>query len=464
VEMVVVDDDQFNYLAATIAIGRAYIAQALGRTAETVHYARQVLELVSDGDSFRHSQASMMLGMAHWARGDLEPADRVFADYTLKLRRAGNIPDAISTTVVLADLRLTMGRLREAIATIEQLLQFVMDRGEPIPPGTADLHRGLGELLLEQGDRETAAQHLQRSQELGEKAELPVWRYRQCIAQARLDLACGDLDRALMLLDEAERRHIRTPLPEFHSIASMRARIWAVQGRLDQALGWVREQGLSPDDDLSYLHEFEHITLARILIAQYRCDRVEGSLHAAVRLLDRLLQAADEGCRMGSVIEILLLQSLAYQAQDHLQLALAALERALALAEPQGFIRPIVDEGKPMAELLAKIEEKKTTPRVRDYVIRLLSIIEERKAPDGEAPSSLLPKQAGSPQALIEPLSQRELEVLRLLRSDISGPEIARELILSLATVRTHTQNIYAKLGVNHRRAAIRRAEELKLL
>jgi LuxR family maltose regulon positive regulatory protein len=137
---------------------------------------------------------------------------------------------------------------------------------------------------------------------------------------------------------------------------------------------------------------------------------------------------------------------------------------ALALAEPQGYVHLFVDEGKPMAELLAKVEEKKSTPRVSEYIIRLLSVIEERTALDANVRSSHLPKQAGSSQALIEPLSQRELEVLRLLRSDMSGPEIARELILSLATVRTHTQNIYAKLGVNHRRAAIRRAEELKLL
>ena len=120
----------------------------------------------------------MLLGMTYWASGDLEAANRVFADYTMKLRTAGNIPDAISTTVVLADIRLALGRLHEAISTIEQLLQFVMDQGEPIPPDTADLHQGLSELYLEQGDLEAAAQHLQRSKELGEKAELPVWRYR----------------------------------------------------------------------------------------------------------------------------------------------------------------------------------------------------------------------------------------------------------------------------------------------
>ena len=143
VEMVVVDQEQFKSLPAAIAVGRAYIAQALGNIPDTVRYASRVLELVPEGDHFRHGQASMLLGMTYWASGDLEAANRVFADYTMKLRTAGNIPDAISTTVVLADIRLALGRLHEAISTIEQLLQFVMDQGEPISPDTADLHQGI---------------------------------------------------------------------------------------------------------------------------------------------------------------------------------------------------------------------------------------------------------------------------------------------------------------------------------
>ncbi|HET9911360.1 MAG TPA: tetratricopeptide repeat protein, partial [Anaerolineales bacterium] len=180
VEMVVVDKEQFKSLSATIAISRAYIAQTLGNIPDTVRYASRVLEL-TEADPFRHSQASMMLGLTHWASGDLEAADRVFADYTMKLRTSGNIPDAISTSVVLADIRLALGHLHEAIITIEHLLQFVMDHSEPISPETADLHRELSELYLEQGNLEAAAQHLQRSQELGEKAQSPVSRYRLCI-------------------------------------------------------------------------------------------------------------------------------------------------------------------------------------------------------------------------------------------------------------------------------------------
>ena len=454
VGMVVEDQEQWKSLPAAVAVGRAYIAQAFGNIPNTVRYASRVLEL-PEADPFRHSQAFMLLGMTYWASGDLEAANRVFADFTLKLRKSSNIPDAIGTTVVLADIRLALGCLHEAIRTIEQCLQFVMNQGEPIPFDTADLHRELSELYLEQGSLEAAAQHLQKSKELGEKAELPVWRYRWCIAQARLNETQGDLDGALTLLDEAERLYIRTPLSNLRPIPAMKARIGIAQGRLAQALEWVQEQGLSPDNELSYLREFEHITLARIHIAQYQNDRKDGTIHAVMRLLDRLLHAAEEGDRMGSVIEILILQALAHQTQGSITPALAPLERALTLAEPEGYVRVFVDEGPPMIVLLREATKHGIAPK---YVSQLLTAFEKT---EGKKP---LTQPLIEPASLLESLSERELDVLRLLRTDLSGPEIARELIVSLSTVRTHTQNIYAKLGINNRRAAVRRAEELDLL
>ena len=221
----------------------------------------------------------MLLGFTYWANGDLEAAEQVFADYTMKLRAAGNIPDAIGTTIVLDDIRLALGHLQEAINSTELLLQFVMGHGEPISPDTADLHRKLSELYLEQFDLESAAQHLQKSKELGEKAELPVWRYRWYFSQARFNETQDNLDEALELLNEAEKLYIRTPLPDLYPISAMKARIWVAQGKLAKAQKWVREQGLSPDDDLNFLREFEHITLARILIAQYPKGS-DGKLHS----------------------------------------------------------------------------------------------------------------------------------------------------------------------------------------
>ena len=206
---------------------------------------------------------------------------------------------------------------------------------------------------------------------------------------------------------------------------------------------------MSVADDLSYLREFEHITLARVFLARYKSDHADHAMLEAMGLLERLLQAAEAGGRTRNVLEILVLQALAYQTQGDIRAALVPLERALTLAEPEGYVRLFVDEGASMAVLLEAAAKRGIAP---NYTRQLL--IAFGSAADRPPVS----------QSLIDPLSERELEVLRLLGTDLSGPEIARELIVSLSTLRTHTQNIYSKLGVNSRRAAVRRAEDLDLL
>jgi LuxR family maltose regulon positive regulatory protein len=224
--------------------------------------------------------------------------------------------------------------------------------------------------------------------------------------------------------------------------------VWIAQGNLSAAWGWAREHGVTAADELSYLHEFEHTTLARLLLAQGTRDRADDRIAAAIELTERLLAAADDGGRKGSAIDILVVQALARHARDEVTGALDSLARAVALAEPEGYVRVFLDEGPPMTALLRLAAKERKAPR---YVRRLLA------AAVAEGPTPV-------EQPLIEPLSERELEVLRLLESELDGPEIARELTVSLATVRTHTRSIYAKLGVNSRRAAVRRAGELGLL
>jgi LuxR family maltose regulon positive regulatory protein len=239
--------------------------------------------------------------------------------------------------------------------------------------------------------------------------------------------------------------------------------VWVAQGRLGEALGWAREQGLSVENELSYLREFDHITLARVLLACYQSDRADGSIAGVVGLLERLLKAAEEGGRKGSVIEILVLQAIAYHAQGDLPAALLPLQRALALAEPEGYVRIFLDEGPGMMQLLREASAREIMP---DYTDKLLAAFEaeqkrsadESPLPDWQSQSSL------ALQPLIEPLSQRELEVLRLFKTELSGPEIAHELVISVSTVRTHTKRIYSKLNVNNRQAAVKRATELDLI
>ena len=171
------------------------------------------------------------------------------------------------------------------------------------------------------------------------------------------------------------------------------------------------------------------------------------------------MKAAEAQSRTGSVIEILMAQALAYQMQGNLPLAVPALERALTLAEPEGYFRLFVDEGEPMRSLLQWLIEKQSRNRnhsLSGYVDKLLAAFTQPVT----APKSAI---IHSKSEMIEPLSERELEVLKLLRTELSGPEIAGQLVISPNTFRTHTKNIFSKLGVNNRRAAVRRAEELDL-
>jgi LuxR family maltose regulon positive regulatory protein len=313
------------------------------------------------------------------------------------------------------------------------------------------MHVGLSELHRERGDLDTATQHLLISQALGEHTGLPQNPYRWRVAMARIREVQGDQDGALDLLDEAERLYVGDFSPNVRPVAAVKARMWVRQGRLGEAFGWARERGLSDADDLSYLREFEHVTLSRVLLARSRSDPANDALPAALALLQRLLAAAEEGERMGSVVEILVVQALALQVRGDVPAALVPLERALALAEPEGYVRLFVDEGPPLAALLEAAAKRRIAP---EYVRHLLAAFGQAGHGTPSTPAT---------QGLVEPLSEREIDVLRLLGTDLDGPDIARELTVSLSTVRTHTQNIYGKLGVNNRRAAVRRAVELGL-
>jgi LuxR family maltose regulon positive regulatory protein len=446
-ELVYADEEQYRVFPAALASARAFQAQALGDVPGTVQYGRRALDLYPPQNHLDRGVVATILGLAYWSSGDLEAAHSTFSQGIEDMQAAGNILFALRGTYVLADIRLAQGRLQEAINTYKRLLQLAEQHGEPVLRGTADLYLRLSELYFEQDNKHAAEQQLQRGAELGGQAATPVWQYRLRLAQALNKKAQGDLDGALELLDAAERRYVRTPVPDVRPIQALKARVWIAQGRLAEARAWARAQALVVADQLSYVREFEHITLARLLIAEHRRDPGRGI--EAIELLERLLHAAQAGGRMGSAIEILLLQALGYEAQGNSAQALTALERALQLAEPQGYVRIFVDEGEPMARLLALAQAQGILP---GYTTRLLAAFTTAPAPGPAA------------QPLIEPLSSRELEILGLIAQGLSNRQISERLFLALSTVKGHNGRIYAKLAVRRRTEAVARARELGLL
>jgi LuxR family transcriptional regulator, maltose regulon positive regulatory protein len=447
--MVVVDQAELARLPGAIQMYRAALALVRGEGPATIEHAQRAIDRAAEDDHLTRAGASGLMGLALWGGGDLEAAHRAYSVCVEGLQRTGHIADVLGCSITLADIRITQGRLREALGTYEQALRLASEQDGTVLRGTADMYVGMSQIACERGDLPAATRHLRRAQELGEQTWLPQNPYRWRVAMARVREAEGDLAGALDLLDEAQRVYMGDFSPNVRPIPALRARVLTAHGRVAEALTWAREQGLSADDHPSYLREFEHITLARALLAQHRAQPSEAPLADAARLLQRLLEAAEAGERTGSVIEVLVLQALTHHARGDVPAALAALERALTLAEPEGYVRMFAGEGPPLASLLRRVAKQRTT---WGYARRLLNACSRA---GGTTPAG---------PRLVEPLSQRELDVLRLLGSDLDGPDIARALTVSLNTLRTHTRNIYAKLGVNNRRAAVRQAAELNLL
>jgi LuxR family maltose regulon positive regulatory protein len=310
------------------------------------------------------------------------------------------------------------------------------------------MHTGLAEVEYQRGRLAEAKAHIETGRRLGAEFAFPRDPYRSRVVRARILQADGDVDAAVTLLDEAERLYVSDFSPDVRPISAIRARLLIAHGRLAEARAWARAQEPSSAERMGYIEEFAQTTLARLHVAQ-ATDGDQTGLAPAIELLEHLAAAAEAGHRDGSRLEILITLALARHAAGDPSGAMAALDTAITLAEPEGYRRVFLDEG-PAMLLLLRVAARRSGGS--GFVGELLRVAETGAA--DRPPAS---------QGLVEPLSERELVVLRLLRSELDGPDIARELVVSLNTLRTHTKHIYAKLGVSSRRAAIRRAEELRL-
>ena len=430
-------------IAATRALGASY----RGDVAGIIQYARQALEFLPEQDSAWRSTAAMALGDAHSIKGEMAVAHQARLEALEASKATGNIYLIMLTSLRLSVTLRQRGRLRQVLEVCLHLIQLADENGLAQTAITGWLLATWGEVLAELNNLDEATDKAGKGVELTERGydvALPVlgWSY---LGLMRVLFSRGDMAGVEEIIQKMENIAREYDVPPWitNQIAAWKGRTWLAQGKLAALSQWVQERGLDVNGEPTFLHEMEYVVFARVLIAKGRLD--EG-----IKILQRLLKAAETGGRTPRVIEILMLQALAFQAGGDTTQAIATLDRALTLAEPEGFVRIFVDEGPPIAELLEKILDAKVdVPRA--YVKKLMSAFR-------------LSKFIKTDDGLVERLSERELEVLGLIAAGLSNKKIMKELFISLSTVKTHIRNIYSKINVHSRTKAILRAKELGLL
>jgi LuxR family maltose regulon positive regulatory protein len=433
-------------LGAAAAV-RAYQANWRGDTRLAADFAQQALEYLPDSDPLSRSLRSLatdILGDASWMNGDLEEARQAYTEALRISQAADNIHMAIIANSHLAEILIEQGQLHQAARTFSETLQMATRPDGQISPLVERVYAGLSKISYEWNHLEAAAQYVHQCIELcGQWGSFEI-QAAAYVMLAQMEHSQGNSERAQEAMRAAEqlgRQHHFSPRQSIW-VKSALARLWLAQGNLERPAYLVQQSGIAPDDEIPYLREPEYLALLRLLLAQ-------GDYDAALRLSERLLQKAQVASRVGQIIEILVLQALAFQGKKDMPRAMAILDKAVSLAQPEGYVCTFLDEGEPMAKLLYQAQAHRVGA---GYASELLSAV-------GRASGTTPPPV----QLLIEPLSMREIEVLKLIEAGHSNQEIAARLVISMATVKRHISNIYAKLGAKSRTQAVSLGRELRL-
>ena len=433
--------DQSPALLGEIATVRATVASLRGDLPRSIEFSREALVHLPEEGLFLRGIVTNVLGTGYEASGETKAASQTFAQAADLCRQAGNLVMALIALCNLGRMLELQGQLRQAQVTYRQALEFAAEQGEPLLPVTGLAHVGLAALQLEWNNLPGAARHLQEGIGLGQRLGIVEIQVVGHTVLAQVHQAQGATSKAQEAIDEVERleQEYRVSAGTAARMAASRARLWIAQGDLASAARWARGSGLDLDAGLPYPREDEQITLAWLLLAQ-------GEPVKAAKLLESLLAAAETQGRLGSAIEILALQALALQEQRETEGALAALGKSLSLAEPEEYVRTFINKGQPMADLLRRL---------------IASTVASAYASDLFA---AFDPSASAGQPLVEPLSERELEVLGGIAAGLSNREIAEELVITVGTTKWHINNIFGKLQVSRRTEAVARARDLGLL
>ncbi len=448
-----VEADRQTDMCGDVAALRAWVAFRRGAFAAAITRFREALAHLPAQAHFQRGVNLMFLGDALQQVGDTRQAADSYTASIPLCRQADNIAAMLGATLKLATVYRTLGELRRAHAALQEAWDAVQLQS-PQPPSIVYLHLGLGDVAYEQNKLDQAAAHVQ--------AGLELVRHRHTLthlqplllpAQARLRQAQGDPAGARTALQQVdEQPQVQSDARVAALVTLRRVQIWLLQGDLAAAQSW--SAALEPPDPALFSGELLLISQARVLLARGRAANDPAALAAALDLLERLQTSAQTAGRAGHLLLIRILQALTHAAMDQRRQALAALAQVLTLAAPEGFVRVFLDEGAAMANLLTEAITRRVVPA---YAGRLLAAFPATPpAPDDPT--------AQAQARLVEPLTERELDVLRLLAAGQPNRAIAAGLVLSTGTVKVHTRNIYGKLGVSNRTQAVTRAQELGLL
>jgi len=443
---------------AAIALLRAELAGARGDAEGMAAHARTALTQMAEEEHGPRFWARWLSGAgADWMRGRPADAEPVAARMLDEGRAAADPYPLITSCYSLAGIQQARGHLGAALRTYREGLRVATEGGRLSAFHAAEAHLGIGQILYERNQLHDALRHVTESIELGRQL---IWFFepgRRLVSLAWIRQAQGDEDAALQAMNEACRMY---PSPEVNSLwnpaPSERARLLLAQGRAGEAARWTDERGLTEDDPVSYPREPDYFVLARVLLARSDPGR-------ARRLLERLDELAESQGRNESLIQTRALRALTMQAVGDHGGALALLADALSLARPEGYVRIFADEGPPMAALLRSFIGARQRGRVGalsgaalEHLNRVVRAFEPSKGQAGKTPPAVT--------GLIDPLTHRELEVVRLIAAGRRNNDIAQELVVTLETVKKHVSNILGKLGVSSRTQAVTRARELGLI
>jgi LuxR family maltose regulon positive regulatory protein len=438
-------DADAEAMRSHIAVIRALAAARRGEAQRAITLAQNALDLLPEGDNVIRGTLVFTLGEAYWQTGDLVEARRTFAEASQINKAVGNFLGGVLALSSVAGLLTEQGELHRAAETYQTAVQMATRSDQRMMPAAAQACLGLSGVEYEWNELDAAERSVLRALELGHRWGNPDTLANAHLVRARLQQAQGSTAAAFGSLREAEtlaQGQGVTPVTVLR-VEALRVQLWLAQANHEAVTRWSREQPFDFHGEISYQNQMAYLTLARVLIAQNRTD-------SALTLLERLLSQVEALGPMGGALEVLILHALALADSGDTSGALAMLARALMLGQPEGYVRIFLDEGTPMAKLLRHAGSHGISPK---YVAELLSQF------DREIGTSPAPQ-----QPLIEPLTDRELEVLRLLADGLSNQEIAEKLVVALGTAKTHTASLYRKLDVASRTQAVARARELGLI